>query len=76
MRASTFFMAGGLALCLCLAAAPAGAQTDASGFIRLTPEQTSGKTFPAATGCRWPSYPATPAKRVFTSFASSFRPGS
>lgn len=38
MRMSSFVVASGLALCLVPVWGPASAETDAKGFVRLTPD--------------------------------------
>ncbi len=75
MRAAMFVMAGGLALCFCLVAAPAGAQTDAKGFVRLTPEQTEWKDVPNGHGVQIAVVSRDPGKAGLYVIRVKFPPG-
>lgn len=75
MRAAMFVMAGGLALCFSLVAAPAGAQTDAKGFVRLTPEQTEWKDVPNGHGVQMAVVSGDPGKAGLYVIRVKFPPG-
>ena len=74
MRISTF-AASWLALCLGLLGAPAGAQTDAKGFVRITPEQTVWKDVPEGHGVQMAVVSGDPTKAGLYVIRVKFPPG-
>jgi len=75
MRASTFILAGGLALCFSLVVAPACAQADAKGFIRMTPEQADWKDVPNSHGVQIAVVSGDPSKVGLYVIRVKFPPG-
>jgi quercetin dioxygenase-like cupin family protein len=74
MRASPF-AAAGFALCLALIAGPAGAQADAKGFVRLTPEQAEWKDVPNGHGVQMAVVSGDPSKPGLYVIRVRFPPG-
>jgi quercetin dioxygenase-like cupin family protein len=62
MRVSTFTVAGCLACSFVLAAAPSRAETDAKGFVRLTPDQAEWKEVPGGHGVQMAVISGDPSK--------------
>jgi quercetin dioxygenase-like cupin family protein len=74
MRVSTFAAASSLALCLSLVV-PASGQTDAKGFVRLTPEQTEWKDVPGGHGVQMAVVSGDPTKAGVYVIRVKFPPG-
>ena len=75
MRASTWVVASGLALCFCLIVAPASAQTDAKGFVRMTPDQAEWKDVPGSHGVKMAVISGDPSKAGLYVIRVKFPPG-
>jgi len=75
MRASTWVVAGGLALCFSLIVAPANAQTDAKGFVRMTPDQAEWKDVPGGHGVKMAVVSGDPSKAGLYVIRVKFPPG-
>lgn len=75
MRASTRVVAGGLALCFSLIVAPASAQTDAKGFVRMTPDQAEWKDVPGGHGVKIAVVSGDPSKAGLYVIRVKFPPG-
>ena len=74
MRRSTF-AAAALALCLSVIGWPACAQTDAKGFVRLTPDQAEWKDVPNAHGVQMAVVSGDPSKPGLYVIRVRFPPG-
>ena len=74
MRASTFSVAGWLVCSLVLAAA-SRAETDAKGFVRLTPEQAEWKDVPGGHGVQMAVISGDPGKEGLYVIRVRFPPG-
>jgi quercetin dioxygenase-like cupin family protein len=74
MRVSTFALPA-LALCFCALAWPARAQTDAKGFVRLTPEQADWKDVPNGHGVQMAVVSGDPSKPGLYVIRVKFPPG-
>jgi quercetin dioxygenase-like cupin family protein len=74
MRVSTFAVAA-LALALCATAIPGSAETDAKGFVRLTPEQTDWKDVPNGHGVQMAVVSGDPSKPGLYVIRVRFPPG-
>jgi len=75
MRVPKFVVPAWLALCLCWIAVPAGAQTDAKGFIRMTPEQADWKDVPEGHGVQTAVVSGDPRKEGLYVIRVKFPPG-
>jgi quercetin dioxygenase-like cupin family protein len=75
MRACVFAVTGGLAFCLSVLVAPAGAQTDAKGFVRLAPEQAEWKDVPGGHGVQLAVVSGDPGKAGLYIIRVKFPPG-
>jgi quercetin dioxygenase-like cupin family protein len=75
MRASNPAAAAWLALCMSLAVAPASAQTDSNGFVRLTPEQAEWKDVPNGHGVQTAVVSGDPGKAGLYIIRVKFPPG-
>jgi quercetin dioxygenase-like cupin family protein len=75
MRASTFAVTGWLALCASLALAPARAETDAKGFVRLTPDEAQWKDVPGGHGVQMAVVSGDPTKPGLYVIRVRFPPG-
>lgn len=64
-----------LALCLCWVAAPTGAETDAKGFVRLTPDQAEWKDVPNGHGVKMAVVSGDPKKAGLYVIRVKFPPG-
>ena len=75
MRIAGFIAPGCLALCLGSFAAVASAQTDARGFVRLTPEQADWKDVPNGHGVQTAVISGDPSKAGLYVVRVKFPPG-
>ena len=75
MRVASFVVWGCLALCLEWTAGPAGAQTDAKGFVRMTPEQADWKDVPNGHGVQTAVVSGDPGKAGLYVVRVKFPPG-
>jgi quercetin dioxygenase-like cupin family protein len=67
--------ASGLALCFSLIVAPASAQTDAKGFVRMTPDQAEWKDVPGGHGVKMAVVSGDPSKAGLYVIRVKFPPG-
>jgi quercetin dioxygenase-like cupin family protein len=75
MRIAKFVVPGLFALCLFSLATAASAQTDARGFVRLTPEQADWKDVPNAHGVQTAVISGDPGKAGLYVIRVKFPPG-
>lgn len=75
MRMSSFVVASGLALCLAPVWGPAGAETDAKGFVRLTPDEAQWKEVPGGHGVQTAVVSGDPTKAGLYVIRVKFPPG-
>lgn len=75
MRTSTLALTGCLALCIATVAMATGAQTDARGFVRLTPEQAEWKDVPNGHGVQMAVVSGDPSKAGLYIIRVKFPPG-
>ena len=75
MRTSPFVLASWLALCFSLVVAPASAQADAKGFIRMTPDQAEWKEVPDGHGVKMAVVSGDPSKAGLYVIRVKFPPG-
>jgi quercetin dioxygenase-like cupin family protein len=75
MRVSKFAVPACLALWFALVVAPASAQTDAKGFIRMTPEQTEWKDVPNGHGVQMAVVSGDPSQVGLYVIRVKFPPG-
>jgi quercetin dioxygenase-like cupin family protein len=75
MRIPGFVLPGCLALCLACVVTAANAQTDAKGFVRLTPEQADWKDVPNGHGVQTAVISGDPSKPGLYVVRVKFPPG-